>query len=95
MTMLRVPLTETDRAALRAMGHDIPEEPRTGRRVPGLPNGCDYQGRYPQAAEACTEIGAEAYSVSPVFEGLLSRWSLLSAVVMVGSIAAFVVWVTR
>ncbi len=23
------------------------------------PNGCDYQGRYPQAAEACTELGAD------------------------------------
>lgn len=24
-----------------------------------LPNGCDHQGRYPEAAEACTEIGQE------------------------------------
>ena len=22
-----------------------------------LPRGCDYQGRYPQAAEACTDLG--------------------------------------
>lgn len=24
-----------------------------------LPKGCDQQGRHPQAAEACTELGAE------------------------------------
>lgn len=24
-----------------------------------LPQGCDYQGRYPEAAEPCTEIGAD------------------------------------
>lgn len=24
-----------------------------------LPKGCDYQGRYPEAAECCTELGAE------------------------------------
>ena len=24
-----------------------------------IPLGCDYQGRYPQAAECCTEIGNE------------------------------------
>jgi hypothetical protein len=27
-----------------------------------LPKGCDYQGRYPEAAEACTDIGADAES---------------------------------
>ena len=24
-----------------------------------IPNGCDQQGRYPQAAECCTELGTE------------------------------------
>ena len=24
-----------------------------------LPKGCDYQGRYPEAAEAATEVGAD------------------------------------
>lgn len=24
-----------------------------------LPKGCDYQGRYPEAAEAATEVGQE------------------------------------
>lgn len=40
------PPTELDRAALRAMGHRIPK-------------GCDHQGRYPEAAEAATELGAD------------------------------------
>tara|TARA_R110000868_G_scaffold196889_1_gene442953 strand:+ start:401 stop:601 length:201 start_codon:yes stop_codon:yes gene_type:complete len=26
---------------------------------PRIPRGCDQQGRYPEAAEACTEIGHE------------------------------------
>jgi len=26
---------------------------------PRVPNGCDQQGRYPQAAECCTELGCE------------------------------------
>ena len=30
-----------------------------GNDPPRLPRGCDQQGRYPEAAEACTEIGAE------------------------------------
>lgn len=28
-------------------------------RVPRMPFGCDYQSRYPQAAEPCTDIGAD------------------------------------
>jgi hypothetical protein len=24
-----------------------------------IPNGCDQQGRYPQAAEPCTDLGAD------------------------------------
>ena len=26
---------------------------------PRVPRGCDQQGRYPQAAECCTELGSE------------------------------------
>ena len=26
---------------------------------PRVPNGCDQQGRHPQAAECCTELGQE------------------------------------
>ena len=32
---------------------------RTGRAVPHIPNGCDQQGRYLEAAEAATEVGAD------------------------------------
>lgn len=64
---------------------------RTGQAVPA-------EHGAPTAAAASTEIGAEPEperkSVSPVFEGLLTRWTLLSACVMVGAIAAFVLWVT-
>lgn len=31
-----------------------------------IPHGCDQQGRYPQAAECCTELGQE----EPEFYGL-------------------------
>jgi hypothetical protein len=34
-----------------------------------LPLGCDYQGRWPQAAEASTEIGAEAAPRNPQHDG--------------------------
>jgi len=27
--------------------------------TPRIPHGCDQQGRYPQAAECCTELGQE------------------------------------
>lgn len=27
-----------------------------------IPYGCDQQGRHPEAAECCTEIGADDYS---------------------------------
>ena len=36
---------------------------------PRIPMGCDQQGRYPQAAECCTEIGCEddaCNSVTPL-----------------------------
>jgi hypothetical protein len=32
-----------------------------------VPNGCDQQGRHPQAAECCTELGQEE---EPEFYGL-------------------------
>jgi hypothetical protein len=37
--------------------------------TPRIPYGCDQQGRYPQAAECCTEIGCEddaCNSVTPL-----------------------------
>lgn len=40
-----------------------------------LPRGCDYQGRYPEAAEACTEVGAEPERQPTLLQRLL-RWLL-------------------
>lgn len=34
-----------------------------------LPKGCDQQGRYPQAAEACTDIGSDDDEPQPGPEG--------------------------
>jgi hypothetical protein len=28
-------------------------------KAPRIPRGCDQQGRYPQAAEPCTELGQD------------------------------------
>jgi len=33
---------------------------------PRIPLGCDQQGRYPQAAECCTELGCEDVACSSV-----------------------------
>ena len=41
------PLTADDLARYRALHR------------PYIPQGCDQQGRHPQAAEACTEVGAD------------------------------------
>lgn len=32
---------------------------KKGKQTSVVPKGCDYQGRHPEAAEACTEIGQE------------------------------------
>jgi hypothetical protein len=57
-----------------------------------LPLGCDYQGQWPQAAEAATEIGAD--DDPPRDEGIGAiAWPLLSvmaicAVVLVAHVGA-------
>ena len=53
-----------------------------------MPKGCDYQGRYPEAAEAATEIGVDD---APESLGTLVVLGLC-VVVLVGAIA-FVVGV--
>lgn len=53
-----------------------------------LPKGCDYQGRYPEAAEAATEVGVDDAPESLGKLGVLG----LGIVVLVGLIA-FVVGV--
>ncbi len=54
-----------------------------------LPKGCDYQGRYPEAAEAATEVGADDDAVESLGTLVLLG---LGIVVLVGAIA-FVVGV--
>lgn len=49
---------------------------------PRIPMGCDQQGRYPQAAECCTELGCEDGSSA----GLIPL--AIAAVVVVVLIAA-------
>jgi hypothetical protein len=59
-----------------------------------LPQGCDQQGRHPEAAEAATDIGQEEpnfYSKDYVLEelGALALWAV-GIVVVVGTIALLV-----
>ena len=49
-----------------------------------IPNGCDQQGRYPQAAECCTELGQD----EPDFYG---REFWKQEVVSIGIVAVGVV----
>ena len=51
-----------------------------------MPRGCDQQGRYPEAAEAATEVGIDD---SPESLGKLVLLGL-SVVVLVGAIAFLV-----
>jgi hypothetical protein len=48
-----------------------------------IPTGCDQQGRYPEAAEACTEIGADDFNDAAQY----IIWHLVIAIVIVGAIA--------
>jgi len=59
-----------------------------------LPQGCDQQGRHPEAAEAATEVGQEEpnfYGKDHVLEelGALALWAV-GIVVVVGTIAFLV-----
>lgn len=55
-----------------------------------LPKGLDQQGRYPEAAECCTEVGAEDDEPAPDLSRRLQ--DLLVVVAVVGCIvAAFLV----
>jgi hypothetical protein len=48
------------------------------------PKGCDQQGRYPEAAEACTELGSDDFDGAAYFV----IWHLVIAITIVGAIAA-------
>ena len=49
-----------------------------------MPKGCDYQGRYPEAAEAATEVGVDDDAVESLGTLVLLG---LCVVVLVGAIA--------
>jgi len=51
-----------------------------------IPLGCTNQGRNPEAAEACTEIGADDFDDTARFV----IWHLIIAVMIVGVIAGVV-----
>jgi len=48
-----------------------------------LPTGCDQQGRYPEVAEAATELGADDFDDAAQY----IIWHLVIAIVIVGAIA--------
>jgi hypothetical protein len=52
-----------------------------------LPTGCDQQGRYPEAAEACTELEAED---PETFPEAFWVWLALTAIVVTVLVADLV-----
>ena len=56
---------------MNARHHDMDDMAEHAHRLPRLAKGLDYQGRHPQAAEACTELGFG--SDEPIKPGLLAR----------------------
>jgi len=52
-----------------------------------LPTGCDQQGRYPEAAEDCTELGAEDLETLPEAFWV---WLALTAIVVTVLVADLV-----
>lgn len=54
-------------------------------RIPRLPAGCDQQGRHPQAAEACTELGADDDDPLRAARGVV--WGVLAALLIWCAIA--------
>ena len=53
-----------------------------------IPKGCDQQGRYPEAAEAATEVGVEEEAD---YTAMIDDIAIAAAVIMV--IAAIALWV--
>jgi hypothetical protein len=52
-----------------------------------IPKGCDYQGRWPQAAEAATELGAEDYD-KPHVSGAIA-WPVFLVIAICAVAAAW------
>ena len=58
-----------------------------------IPDGCDQQGRYPQAAECCTELGQEEPDFyGPEYWKEEATWLIIVAaaiVAIIGTVALF------
>ena len=50
---------------------------------PRIPHGCDQQGRYPQAAEPCTDLGQEDDETTAADVGIIAMLLVLAAVLTV------------
>ena len=50
------------------------------QRLNRIPRGCDQQGRHPQAAEACTELGADDEDPLRAARGVV--WGVVAALMI-------------
>jgi hypothetical protein len=72
---------------------DCAEWACTGR-VNRIPRGCDQQGRYPQAAEAATEIGADG--VPDVWESADGEvFMILAKAIAAMAALVFTIWMLQ
>lgn len=60
---------------------------------PYIPKGCDQQGRYPEAAEAATDVGVDDAPEPDIVRAVLIDIALSAVVIAV--IALIVMWVAR
>ena len=60
---------------------------------PYIPKGCDQQGRYPEAAEAATDVGADDAPEPDIVRAVLTDIALSAVVIAV--IALIVIGVAR
>lgn len=57
---------------------------QTAPRIPRWPRGCDEQGRHPEAAECCTDLGAD--DCQATVPQVLEFWGIVFAAVGVLSL---------
>lgn len=62
---------------------------RRRNRIPRVPAGCDAQGRRPQAAEACTDLGADDDDPLRAARGVV--WSVIACLLLWCGVALLVV----
>ena len=83
-------MIRTDKPAQWADTEMPPRSPAP--RVPRMPFGCEHQGRHLEAAEPCTDIGADAEEATMGEEAPLAEGSgvILWPLAMLG--LAFIAW---